>query len=109
MSAFWRRNVLLPAMLGPVSSHSRRPASSAQSLATKPGPCALAERRLDHGMAAADDLEARPVLDLRPAIALLRCQLGEPRRHVERGERRGRARDRLGARHRLADQVLEAV
>gem|GEM_PF-4878819 len=36
MSAFWRKSVLLPAMLGPVKSHMRR-SLSAQSLAMKGG------------------------------------------------------------------------
>ena len=38
ISAFWRRKVDLPAMLGPVSSHSRRAGPSSQSLGTKPEP-----------------------------------------------------------------------
>ena len=114
ISAFCRRNVDLPAMLGPVSSQMRPAAAPAggdrsQSLATN----GSRQRLLDHGMAAALDHEIERAVDLRPHIIALDRELRERRRDIERGERLGRgldvgARRGDGRREPLEDLELEA-
>ena len=91
MSAFWRRKVDLPAMLGPVSSHRRWPGSRSQSLATKLCAAWRFKRRFDHRMAAGLDRERRA--RFQPAAGSSRSlhrEFGDGRRDVERGQRRGR-------------------
>ena len=102
ISAFWRRKVDLPAMLGPVTSHSRagrKPSGAGLSgavvgaaqhavvLDELPALLRSPERLLHHGMAAAHDLEGGAVVEHGPRIALARRHLGEPRLAVELGQR----------------------
>ena len=102
MSAFWRRKVDLPAMLGPVTSQMRasvtsskpvgisgRAAASTQSFSMKAPLLACLQRLLDHGMAAAADLERGAVVERGPHIALLRGDLGQACLAIELGQRRG--------------------
>ena len=102
MSAFWRRKVLLPAMLGPVTSQSRCARPEVAVVGDEgAAPACRCERRLDHRMAPARDLEGRLQFDERAArSARSSRELGQPRGDVEGGERRGGRGDRLGARER---------
>ena len=87
ISAFWRRNVDLPAMLGPVTSQMRAvghlvearsaarraPRPSTQSFSMKAPALARAQRLLDDRMAAAADLEGRAVVEHGADVALARA------------------------------------
>ena len=109
ISAFWRRKVDLPAMLGPVTSQMRasvissKPrrsgrvgAASTQSFSMKAPALAARQRLLHHGMAAAADLEGRGSHRRWAACSPARArQLGKARLAVELGERRGDLAERL--------------
>ena len=117
ISAFWRRKVDLPAMLGPVSSQMRPAAASggevrSQSLATK-RPLSRDQRLLHHRMPAAHDRELEAAVDDRPHVVPLDRQRGERRRDVEHRQRVGggldlRARRRDACGQRVEDVELEA-
>jgi hypothetical protein len=92
MSAFWRRKVDLPAMLGPVTSHRRWPSLRSQSLATN-GP--LPPRF----SAVAHHARARPALGL--------GEVGEAGCDVDQRERAGGLRDAVGACRHFGDEVGE--
>ena len=81
----------LPAMFGPVISTSCSASGSRrQSFGTKR---AGGEQRLDHRVAAVDDVEREAVVDGRPAVAAARGDLGERAHDVEDGERGAGGRD----------------
>ena len=107
MSAFWRRKVDLPAMLGPVTSHRRCASLEIAIVGDEGGLVAAGERRLDHGMAALLHVEGAAVVDQRPAPALGDREIGERGGRVERGEGLRREGQRFGARRHLADEIVE--
>ncbi len=90
ISAFWRRKVDLPPMLGPVTSQSAPPDRSV-SLATKGWPSAL-HIGFDHRMAAAGDGEGEAVVDDGPAEIAGRGEVSEAGGDVEFSERIGERR-----------------
>ena len=65
------------------------------------------QRRLDHRMPPALDLEGEAAIDQGPAPAPLGRELGQARRDIQLGQRLGRCRDGIGARRHLGDQRLE--
>ena len=95
ISAFWRRKVDLPAMLGPVISQiwpdfCAGPGERSQALAMNG--CAVALQRLfDHRMPAAFDRKAERGVDLGPHIIVVDRELRQRGRDIEHGEgmRRG--------------------
>ena len=88
MSATWRRNVLLPAMLGPVSSQSRSCSSSEQLLATN-GVRGAIERPFHDRVPPVLDPERAVLGDLRACPALFGGQ-GSPRQRPRRARLRRR-------------------
>ena len=103
MSAFWRRKVDLPAMLGPVTSQMRASVTSSKpadvgARGARQHAVVLDEgaglgglqRLLDHGMAAAADLEGGAVVEHGPRVVLLA-------RRARRGPPRSRARPSAAA------------
>ena len=61
---------------------------------------------LDHQVAAAADVDARFVAEIRPRQSQRDCTLGEIAEHVERGERRGH---RLQYRQRIGERVEQSL
>ncbi len=107
MSAFWRRKVALARHVGP-GQQPQPPAVAQVAVIGDEGVAGhAAQRRLDHGMAALADVERQAVIDDGPAIALAHRQLGQARRHVERGKRRSGAGDLGRARNGFGSQILE--
>ena len=67
----------------------------------------LPQRGFDHRMAAAFDLQARLLDDLRPAPAAFSRALGLSGRHIDPRQRRRRGGNRLARGDGFADQLLE--
>ena len=96
----------MPPMLGPVISHSRSLGPSATVIGDEP--LALAGQRfLDHRMAAAFDLEAGLVGQVRQAPAAFRGAGGVARGNVDPGDRVGGRGDARGGGDGEAGQLLE--
>ena len=106
ISAFWRRNVDFPPMLGPPSSQSR--SSRAEVAIIGNEPLALrSQRRFDYGMPAALNGKHGFGNDVRQAPTALCCALGLPGGDIDPGERLGRFGDGEPRGESLADQLLE--
>ena len=88
ISAFWRRKVDLPAMLGPVSSQSRCAAPQIAVIGDEGARLLGAKRRLHHRMAPALDLEGGALIHHRAAVVALDGKLGQGRRRHRAGQAR---------------------
>lgn len=108
ISAFCRRKVDLPAMLGPVTSQSL-PADSpptSQPFGDK-GTALLAQHLFDHRVPPPVDLEGQAVVDARPNVAFGGGQFGKRRGDVECGEHVGRPLDGTARLDRCPRQLGE--
>ncbi len=108
MSAFWRRNVDLPAMFGPVSSQMRpelRVARRRQIAIV--GDERIADRLLDHRMAAALDDEVERAVDVRANIGAFDRKRRKPARNIEHGQRLGGGLDLVARGDRRGRELLE--
>ncbi len=106
MSAFCRRKVDLPPMFGPVTSQRRSSESSTQSFATKGAPALVSAASTD-GMAAAFEVEAGMVLELRPTPAAFCRTLSQRCGDVDAGQGIGCSCDKLAPSHDQVHQRLE--
>ena len=104
ISAFWRRKVDLPPMLGPVISHSRSFGPRLQIVGDE-ALAALRQRLLDHRMAAALDLQAGLIGQRRRAPLPLGGARGIAGGDVDPGQRVGGGGDRLRPAPRPARSV----
>ena len=112
ISAFWRRKVDLPAMLGPVISQMRPAVRICRrrqvAIIGDEGRAVARQRLFDHRMAAALDDEGEAVIDMRAGIVALGGERGKRAGDVERGQRLGALLDAPRSRAiTLADEPLE--